>query len=106
MAHRLIRFCFLAASKAKLLPDLLTRAELLACQNPTRKVKDETEETDFVNPPPTPETDGHENSGDGMDGVPQPVMNGSDCLGTSRGTVNTYEEDFLDINCSNDMDLF
>lgn len=97
---------FLAASKAKLLPDLLTRAELLASQNPTRKVKDETEETDFVNPPPTPETDGHENSGDGMDSVPQPVVNGSDCLGTSRGTVNAYEEDFLDINCSNDMDLF
>ncbi|KAJ8957634.1 hypothetical protein NQ318_017523 [Aromia moschata] len=46
--------CQIAASKAKLLPDLLTRAELLACQNPARKVKDETEETDVINPPPTP----------------------------------------------------
>ncbi|KAJ8925569.1 hypothetical protein NQ315_009409 [Exocentrus adspersus] len=98
--------CQIAASRAKLLPDLLTRAELLACQNPERKVKDETDETDFNNPPPTPETDGHENSGDGMDSALQPVVNGSDCLGNSRGTVNAYEEDFLDINCSNEMDVF
>ncbi|KAJ8935155.1 hypothetical protein NQ314_012973 [Rhamnusium bicolor] len=95
-----------AASRAKLLPDLLTRAELLACQNPTRKVKDGTEETDFINPPPTPETDGHENSGDGMDGGPLPVVNGNDSLNSTREKPNTYDEDFLDIGCSNDMDLF
>ncbi|XP_044263188.1 phosphorylated adapter RNA export protein [Tribolium madens] len=86
----------IAASKNKLLPDLLTRAELLAKEN--NRVRKETDERDVINPPPTPETDGgHENSGDGMDGG-----NGID----DRRKCETYDDDFLDINCSNDMDLF
>ncbi|RZB39498.1 RNA GG bind domain containing protein [Asbolus verrucosus] len=88
----------IAASKAKLLPDLLTRAELLAKEN--NRVRKETDERDVINPPPTPETDGHENSGDGMEGV-----NGIDSL-DSRRKFESYDDDFLDINCSNDMDLF
>ncbi|CAH1363729.1 hypothetical protein MTP99_000065 [Tenebrio molitor] len=88
----------IAASKNKLLPDLLTRAELLAKEN--NRVRKETDERDVINPPPTPETDGHENSGDGMDGV-----NGMDSF-DNRRKYESYDDDFLDINCSNDMDLF
>ncbi|CAH1116522.1 unnamed protein product [Phaedon cochleariae] len=95
----------IAAARAKCLPDLLTRAKLLASQNSDRKVKDDNEETDFVNPPPTPETDGHENSGDGMD-VPSTVSNGCGPLDHPRRQLNVYEEDFLDIGTSADMDLF
>ncbi|XP_023018246.2 phosphorylated adaptor for RNA export [Leptinotarsa decemlineata] len=96
----------IAASRTKILPDLLTRAELLASQNPSRKVK-ETDESDFVNPPPTPETDGHENSGDDMDEHPSPIINaGSNTLENSRGKLNTYDDDFLDIGCTVDMDMF
>lgn len=85
----------IAASKNKLLPDLLTRAELLAKEN--NRVRKETDERDVINPPPTPETDAHDNSGDGMDG------NGTD---ENRRKCETYDDDFLEINCSNDMELF
>ncbi|KAG5879000.1 hypothetical protein JTB14_017410 [Gonioctena quinquepunctata] len=99
-----------AASRAKILPDLLIRAEAFVKQNTMRKVK-ETDESDFANPPPTPETDCHENSGDGMDEPSPPLLNGSDLLQNSslenaRGKLNTYDEEFLDIGCSADMDMF
>lgn len=80
------------------MPDLLTRAELWAKEN--TKVHTETHERDVVNPPPTPETDGgHENSGDGMDNFNMETN-------YSKTKVEDDDNDFLDINCSNDMDLF
>ncbi|XP_057669022.1 phosphorylated adapter RNA export protein [Diorhabda carinulata] len=95
----------IAKSREKMFPDLLTRAEMLASQNPTRKEK-ETDDQDFVNPPPTPETDGYENSRDGMEGSTPPVINSNDSLDTSRAELNTYDDDFLDLGCADDMDLF
>lgn len=95
----------IAQSREKMLPDLLTRAEMLASQNPTRKEK-KTDDQDFVNPPPTPETDGCENSRDGMEGSTSPVMNSNDSLDTSKDKINTYDDDFLDLGCTDDMDLF
>lgn len=85
-----------AESKSKLLPDLLTRAQLLAA-NSGRHRKESTD-ANVINPPPTPETDFPENSSDGT-ADQQHVECG-------RGKLQTYEDDFLDIGCSNDMDLF
>lgn len=90
----------------KNLPDLLTRAELcvqkLAEENDrTRK---ESSHADVINPPPTPETDCHDNSGDGMDNE-IPVVNKDDSLNSTRKLEN-YEVDFLDIGMGNTMDLF
>lgn len=71
-----------------------------------RKIKEQTDENEVINPPPTPETDGgHENSGEDNMEYPQPIVNGSD-LSLSRGKLNSYDEDFLDLGCSADMDLF
>lgn len=84
----------------------MTRAELLASQNPERKIKEQTDENEVINPPPTPETDGgQENSGEDNMEYPQPIVNGSD-LFADRGKLNTYDEDFLDLGCSADMDMF
>lgn len=59
----------------------------------------------MVNPPPTPETDCHDNE-NSMDGPPLPVVNGGDSLENLRGKLNTYDDDFLDLGYSADMDLF
>lgn len=97
---------FVASSKPDLLPDLLTRAELYASQNSVRKSKEQIDENEVINPPPTPETDGgHENSGEDNVEYPLPIVNGSD-LPPNRGKLNTYDEDFLDLGCSADMDIF
>lgn len=106
-------------SRSKLLPYLLTKAELLSKQNPVRKLKESNDESNCTNPPPSPETDAHE-SGDGMD--PSPTMdsqpseptlanhslsnNISNTIENSRGKLKTYDDDFLDIGCENDMDMF
>lgn len=84
------------AEKSKLLPDLLTRAEQLA-KNTSRHRKEDGE-TNVINPPPTPETDCPENSSDGADA--------GHGLEHVRGKLENYEDDFLDIACSNDMDMF
>lgn len=87
--------------RSKILPDLLSKAELLASgNNRMRKETDGTE--DVINPPPTPETDGHDNSGDGMEAAKNVSMNN---VGSSRGTLQSYEDDFLDLH-ENEMDLF
>ncbi|CAH0551172.1 unnamed protein product [Brassicogethes aeneus] len=94
----------IAASRNKIIPDLLTRAELLASQaNRDRRETEHLEDLiNPVNPPPTPETDGHENSGDGLDSGKTEVIS----VEESRQVVEAYDDDFLDIGLSNDMDLF
>ncbi|CAG9858981.1 unnamed protein product [Phyllotreta striolata] len=91
-----------AVARQKMLPELLTKAELLEVQNLTKKLKERvaerTEQEVCVNPPPTPETDGYENSRDGMDGSPFLLDGG-------RGVIN-YEDDLIDLRCGDDMDLF
>lgn len=97
---------FPAAARAKQLPDLLTRTELYAKQDVDRKIKD-ADENDISNPPPTPEPDVHENSNDGMDSGPPLVINGSSAtLENARDKLCAYDEDYLDIGSSADMDLF
>lgn len=96
----------LDSSKPVILPDLLTRAEAFANQNPVRKVNEETDENEVINPPPTPETDpGHENSGEDNIEYPHPIQNGIDSV-SNRGKLNSYEDDYLDLGCSTEMDLF
>lgn len=85
----------------------------MAKENPTRKLKEDTDEANCTNPPPSPETDHHE-SGDGME--PSPTMESrplpvesvtiNNELDNIRGKLKTYDEDFLEISCENDMDLF
>lgn len=93
----------------KSLPDLLTKAELcvkkLAEEN-DRSRKDSSN-VDVINPPPTPETDCHENSGDGMENSDEvPVINKDSFLDISGRKVENYELDFLDLGNGNNMDLF
>lgn len=99
--------CLLAAaSKPELLPDLLRRAELLASQNPVRKIKEHTDDNEVINPPPTPETDGgQENSGEDNAEYPLPISSAIN-PNSDRGKINSYDEDYLDLGCSNEMDLF
>ncbi|XP_060527260.1 phosphorylated adapter RNA export protein [Cylas formicarius] len=99
------------AAKSKLLPDLLTHAELLASKNPNPKTNlDALDEGNCTNPPPSPETD-HQESGDGMgSGQITSLVNDShstdNSMENTRGRLKTYDDDFLDIGCSQDMDLF
>lgn len=92
----------------KTLPDLLTKAEIcvqkLATEN--NRTRKESTNTDVINPPPTPETDCHENSGDGMDHLDdEKIVNRNDSLDDHR-KVAPYELDFLDLGSGNNMDLF
>lgn len=88
------------AAKDKKLSSLLTRAE--QCMQDTASndngVREESDHDDVVNPPPTPETDGQETSGDSMD---QHSNQNSDLR-----KIQNYEDDYLNINVENDMDLF
>ncbi|CAG9829117.1 unnamed protein product [Diabrotica balteata] len=93
------------AKNPRILPELLTRAEAFSTANSTKKNK-ETCDQDFVNPPPTPETDCCDNSRDGMEGSTSPVINSNDALNTERGGLNSYDDDFLDLGCAADMELF
>lgn len=80
-------------SESGSLPELLTKAELCLKQKLYQgKEESETGEVDVKNPPPSPVTDG----GDGTD-----TVNIED-----RRAEDTYEADFLDLGCDNDMDLF
>lgn len=89
------------------LPQLLTRAEICAkmLENETDRLRKKDSVEDVVNPPPTPETDCHENdnSCDGIDNLnqlPEAIKEHN-----SR-KVESYEDDFIDMTCGNDMDLF
>jgi phosphorylated adapter RNA export protein len=74
------------------LPTLLTRSELQIQQRHKHC------ETDgVINPPPSPATDGRENSSDGV-----PEL--SEQLGSRQLTAYT-DADFLDVACDN-MDVF
>lgn len=110
-----------AMKKKENLPELLTRAELcvqkLATDNDRSRKEKNVE--DVMNPPPTPETDGHENenSCDGMENsnlianaetsqiADSPNPNEKD-LGIAVRKLESYEDDFLDIGTGTDMDLF
>ncbi|XP_066142499.1 phosphorylated adapter RNA export protein [Euwallacea fornicatus] len=99
------------ADRDKILPDLLTRAEQLAKENPIRTLKNtNADEDNCTNPPPSPETDHHE-SGDGMESQPLPVepVSANKSLNSNvdeRDILKTYDDDFLEITCDNDMDFF
>nr|CAI5830879.1 unnamed protein product [Callosobruchus analis] len=98
------------AAKASLLPDLLSRGDLFAVKEGAGHRRKETDENDsgFNNPPPTPETDANENSNDGVD-APPPVSLAEHVvqeMEDKRGKLNPYDDDFLDISGSADMDLF
>lgn len=92
---------FFKVESRKALPELLTKAEL-AVQNLTEndRSRKKTEHEDTLNPPPTPETDCHENSCDGID-QPNNVINN---LQQDR-KGEEYNDDFLDLYVTN-MDLF
>ncbi|XP_045471404.1 phosphorylated adapter RNA export protein [Harmonia axyridis] len=89
--------------RAKILPELLSKAELISKHRSLKEVS----EDDVINPPPTPETDCQENSCDGIDNsastaVPmKPLDNGKR---SHREELIKYD-DVLDIGDSN-MDLF
>ncbi|KAF5307177.1 hypothetical protein FQR65_LT00693 [Abscondita terminalis] len=77
------------------LPDLLTRAELCAkeLEDQERVPKD----LDVKNPPPSPVTDGHDNSTDGMENLTKDAN-----LLSSRDVIS-YDDDCIDVGV--DMDL-
>lgn len=83
---------------------MLSKAELcvqkLAEEN--NRTRKESSNIDVINPPPTPETDCHENSCDGMEQI---TVNNDDSVFSGRKLEN-YEVDFLDIGNGNTMDLF
>ena len=72
------------------LPALLNRAELQMEQH--NKHIETDGEAAVTNPPPSPATDGRENS---SDGVPE----------LSDRQLNSYDDDFIDTTCDN-MDVF
>lgn len=96
----------LAASK-QTLPELLTSAELCA-QN--LKDKDRTrrksEEIDVKNPPPSPVTDGHENSMDGMENInkEENIIEINQMINSTDRNIISYEDDYIDNAV--EMDLF
>lgn len=100
---------FIVAERKKDHPQLPTKADLYIQLGYVRsQPKQETDEDDNVkNPPPSPETDGHdnENSRDSIviNGIP-PVLNGSE-ISVDR-KVESYEDDYLDITGGADMDIF
>lgn len=57
----------------------------------------------MVNPPPTPETDGQDTSGDSMEPINGPLNINQD---NATRNIREYEDDFLNINVENEMDLF
>lgn len=100
-------FVTAASNPDKNLPELLTKAEL--CMQKLAEENDRTRKeslhADVINPPPTPETDCHENSGDGMDNAEEiNIVNQTDSLNTRK--IENYELDYLDLGCGNTMDLF
>ncbi|XP_049788174.1 phosphorylated adapter RNA export protein [Schistocerca cancellata] len=108
------------------LPTLLTRAELAAAKanddddddddereegeaEATDKEEGEAEATDKEDttnppPPPSPATDGRDNSSDGEDRTAQISFENRGCE-SNRCTVTYDDDDFLDVSC-NPMDLF
>ncbi|KAL3286709.1 hypothetical protein HHI36_001204 [Cryptolaemus montrouzieri] len=91
-----------AEERAKLLPELFKRAEELMKD----RLKKEINASDVINPPPTPETDGHDNSCDDTENLAN-LGCGAESPGKGRGELTMYEDDFLDLQCSNnEMDLF
>lgn len=92
------------------LPNLLSRAELeISKGNRTRKDSDHTE--NVSNPPPSPVTDGRENSSDEMtDHIESPAVfpmnNTTTTAASSDRNLQAYDDDFLEIGCSGDMDFF
>ncbi|XP_050299471.1 phosphorylated adapter RNA export protein [Anthonomus grandis grandis] len=85
-------------AREKILPSLVSRADLLL--NTTRK--QDPDGDNCTNPPPSPE------SRDGMAPESKPVILSdlNDKLDNIRGELKTYDDDFLDISCENEMDLF
>lgn len=89
----------------KSLPTLLSRAE--QCMQSldgkynanNREQESDHDHDDVVNPPPTPETDVQETSGDSMDHT-------SGNQNSNLRKLQNYEDDCLDIHLENDMDLF
>ncbi|KAK4885508.1 hypothetical protein RN001_001779 [Aquatica leii] len=83
------------------LPHLLTRAELCAegLENQERVPK---ETLDVKNPPPSPVTDGHDNSTDGMENLTKDTDVTVENSLLSRSIIS-YADDFIDVGV--DMDL-
>lgn len=93
----------IAASKRNCeqnLPELLTRAEL--CAKNQERTKKETEDVIVKNPPPSPVTDGHDNSTDGMENAKDIDVTTESCI--HGRTVVSYDDDCIDVGA--DMDLF
>ncbi|KAK5647458.1 hypothetical protein RI129_002462 [Pyrocoelia pectoralis] len=93
----------IAASKKNCeqnLPELLTRAEL--CAKNQDRIKKEAQDVIVKNPPPSPVTDGHDNSTDGMENVKETDVTTNDSLFTRN--VVAYDDDCIDVGV--DMDLF
>lgn len=84
------------------LPELLTRGELIVQSlNGNNSERNESESEEFVNnPPPSPVTDGKENSNDGINDIVPPIAD------LPNRNVNNYDDDFLDIGSTADMDIF
>ncbi|KAL1513673.1 hypothetical protein ABEB36_003052 [Hypothenemus hampei] len=93
----------------KLLPELLTRAEIFAKENIGKTV---ASSDDGNCPPPSPETD-HQESGDNMDQIAleshsqlTDPNNSVNYVSDPRTKLKTYDDDFLEIHYENDMDVF
>lgn len=79
------------------LPELLSRRDLILLKlSPKREPESESEE--YVNnPPPSPVTDGKETSNDGMNEEP---------ISQPSRSLNSYNDDFLDMGCDVETDMF
>lgn len=69
------------------------------------RTRKDSSHVDVINPPPTPETDCHENSGDGIDNNEEiNIVNHTDPSSTRK--LENYEIDYLDLGSGTTMDLF
>lgn len=97
----LIIIIILAASKKaeQNVPQLLSRADLcVQLTEEKERIRRKSDDIDVKNPPPSPVTDGHDNSTDGMENINKDSENVS-----NRDIIN-YEDDCLEVGF--DMDLF
>ncbi|XP_018335722.1 phosphorylated adapter RNA export protein [Agrilus planipennis] len=82
------------------LPELLSRGELCVEKNINR-TRRESDETFVKNPPPSPVTDIHENNEEISS-----INNMQNVTAEINRRLTNYEDEFLDLGCENNMDLF
>lgn len=82
--------------------NLISQAELKLSKENNRVRKDSDHTEHVSNPPPSPVTDGKENSSDETTDNPEEIKN----VPKTDRDVAAYDDDYLEINCETEMDFF